>query len=371
MIAGFLRPLKRFVKNGLLLLPASGPSNSPRVYINTNPRLNQGPNVFVRKIGQGLKKRNIGVSYLGMRGCQAALLLNNTWGDYFYRLAKRYGTRVVVRVDGFYPSVYFDGRPAEPLHQDRRMTPEKKAFNDRLKADLTTADHVVYQSAWSKKMCDTYLVPRGRDFSIVYNGVDLNRFKPSDKSKDGMTLLAVGNLRHQYMMSTIGSIFLALRKTLPVNLLIAGTMDTINARIWAQFRRDHPTEFQAAAYAGPVRNEDLPEIYRRGDVYIHPRAGDCCPNVVVEALASGVPVVCPEWGGTAELIGEGGVAVEAEPWDYSEKFIASMTAGAKKVLADIRRYKEKARAQAVNQFDLEKMTESYRKVLLPEIYAKN
>lgn len=371
-LSSCLRPLKRLAKNALLSLPALGPTGRPRIYVNTNPVLDQGPNVFVRKMTQGLKTKNIGVSHIGMRGCEAALLINNTWGDYFYRRAHRYGTRIVLRVDGFYPPLYFDGRPTAPFHQDRRLTSEKNAFNERLKSDLSLANHVVYQSAWSKMMCDTHLAGRTHDFSIVHNGVDLDLFKPKMRRNGEITILAVGNLRHEYMVETIGSVFLAVRADQqPVHLLIAGTMDTINQRTWERFLREHPREFQTAKYLGPVKNEDLPGIYQQADVYLHSRAGDWCPNVVVEALSCGLPVVCPKWGGTSELIGAGGIAVEAEPWDYSNKFIVSMAAGVKQVMENMDAYKEKARSHALENFSMQKMTDNYITALLPRSYAEN
>ena len=44
---------------------------------------------------------------------------------------------------------------------------------------------------------------------------------------------------------------------------------------------------------------------------------DHCPNVVVEAVASGVPVICAESGGTKELVGGfGAVILEKQEYGF-------------------------------------------------------
>ena len=42
---------------------------------------------------------------------------------------------------------------------------------------------------------------------------------------------------------------------------------------------------------------------------------DCCPNTVVEGLASGLPVVCSHNGGTKELVRDDGIVIQLEE-DY-------------------------------------------------------
>ena len=51
---------------------------------------------------------------------------------------------------------------------------------------------------------------------------------------------------------------------------------------------------------------------------LHLAWADHCPNVVVEALAQGTPVVCSEVGGTKELIGHGayGMVLKEEPYNF-------------------------------------------------------
>ena len=117
---------------------------------------------------------------------------------------------------------------------------------------------------------------------------------------------------------------------------------------------------------GPIKNEDLPKLLSAGDIFIHPRAGDSCPNVVVEALAVGLPVICPKWGGTAELIGSGGISIDVDNWDYSNIFVEKMTAAVRAIIPNLRQFKENARNQAVENLSLDLMAQQYLDVLFPK-----
>jgi glycosyltransferase involved in cell wall biosynthesis len=46
------------------------------------------------------------------------------------------------------------------------------------------------------------------------------------------------------------------------------------------------------------------------DAFLHPAERDICPNAVVEAMCAGLPVIFHPVGGTAELVGAGGVSVD-------------------------------------------------------------
>jgi glycosyltransferase involved in cell wall biosynthesis len=52
------------------------------------------------------------------------------------------------------------------------------------------------------------------------------------------------------------------------------------------------------------------------DWFIHLAWADHCPNVVVEALSQGVPVICGEVGGTKELVGDYGIVLKESAYDF-------------------------------------------------------
>jgi glycosyltransferase involved in cell wall biosynthesis len=55
-------------------------------------------------------------------------------------------------------------------------------------------------------------------------------------------------------------------------------------------------------FAGYVGQRDLPQWYRAADVFVLPSDFDNAPNVAVEAMASGLPVVATDVGGVSEFV---------------------------------------------------------------------
>ena len=89
---------------------------------------------------------------------------------------------------------------------------------------------------------------------------------------------------------------------------------------------------------------------------LHTKVNDPCPSVVLEAMASGLPVVYPLSGGTPELVGtEAGVGVShPDGFDLDEPPEAdALAAAVAQVLADLPAYSAAARRRAVERFSLE------------------
>ena len=94
---------------------------------------------------------------------------------------------------------------------------------------------------------------------------------------------------------------------------------------------------------------------RRGDVLLHTKYNDPCPTVVLEAMASGLPVVYSASGGTPELVGNhAGIGIDA-PLDWERDHPPAPEALAEAVLtvsARLADYSAAAREQAL-RFDRE------------------
>jgi glycosyltransferase involved in cell wall biosynthesis len=53
---------------------------------------------------------------------------------------------------------------------------------------------------------------------------------------------------------------------------------------------------------GKYSQTEAPMIYKNANVLIHLKYLDPCPNVVIEGMASGLPVIYSDSGGTKELV---------------------------------------------------------------------
>jgi len=70
-------------------------------------------------------------------------------------------------------------------------------------------------------------------------------------------------------------------------------------------------------YLGNCSHNVCMQIYHIADWFIHLAWLDHCPNVVVEALSQGCPVICTDSGGTPEVVGKNGVIInENIPYNF-------------------------------------------------------
>jgi glycosyltransferase involved in cell wall biosynthesis len=85
-------------------------------------------------------------------------------------------------------------------------------------------------------------------------------------------------------------------------------------------------------FAGFAPHADTPEFYRAADVFALSSDFDNSPNVVLEAMAAGLPVVTTDVGGVRELVADrpgaaaGAVVVPLEPAALAEALEQYLTA---------------------------------------------
>ena len=139
---------------------------------------------------------------------------------------------------------------------------------------------------------------------VLRNGVDLARFRPHDREAArqalgfaGRTLLAVGNLvalkRHKLMVE-------ALPRLPDFELVIVGEGPERGAIERAA--RECGVAARVRLF-GRVPQEQLPEIYSAADLLLLVSAHEGWPNVLLESMACGTPVVVSDISGIAEIVG--------------------------------------------------------------------
>ena len=179
--------------------------------------------------------------------------------------------------------------------RNRRSNPA-----ERLKEFGAIATIVIYQSEWSKEYAG-YLAGDG---TVIYNGCDTSVFKPEgdkyEKPEKHVSLI----IKHSND---------EIKRT--TEALYHHHMDwreDHDRELWL-VGRFHPDEIEANFdlfsgeanyYWGVVADpKALAKIMRSADELIYPAALDSCPNVVIEALASGLTVDhISSLGGTSELV---------------------------------------------------------------------
>ncbi|MBF0183205.1 MAG: glycosyltransferase family 4 protein [Magnetococcales bacterium] len=271
--------------------------------------------------------------------------------------------RLVYRIAGMYIEEHF--RRFGEAFGDRAFRPEYAVANQIIREALIHSDFVIYQSTWSKQILDSQLHQRPQgSWAIIPNAVPLHHFRPAldwpHRDRQPVVLGTAGFLRSRPRLEVFFDVVRRLKER--PQLLLIGQMDHFCQQTLDKALAD--PYWRGAIRAIPsVAPEQLPGYYQQMDCLLHPVIGDACPNVVVEALACGVPVVCPEEGGTAELVGPAGVAVADPESLYSETLRAGMADAVQHVLDHLADYKQLARAQAEKQNDIKQLTHHYLQAL--------
>ena len=189
--------------------------------------------------------------------------------------------------------------------------------NKRMSAIFHSADHVFYQSKFCRDAANYHLGERKGPGEILYNSVDTKLFSPVENKRTSgpFTFLVTGKI-DQHMWYRLESTLLGLGWASKIgkkyNLIIAGWMSSDVRKLVRNLVREEGLANQVRI-KGAYTQLEAPEIYRNADAYVMMKHQDPCPNVVIEALSSGLPVLYSKSGGVPELVGdEAGIGLKCE-----------------------------------------------------------
>ncbi len=177
----------------------------------------------------------------------------------------------------------------------------------RLNRWLCRQADAVLAVSWEagKMMAGQWGVPVDRLF-VIHNGVDSERFHPAcddvaAQESDGRAGSIVACVANHHPIKNIDGLLEAWRHVAmaypEARLWLIGDgplRDALEARA-RQLRCRQSVEFWGA-------RDDVPELLRRADLFVLPSRYEACPNAVLEAMATGLPVIACDAGGTGELI---------------------------------------------------------------------
>ena len=158
---------------------------------------------------------------------------------------------------------------------------------------------------------------RKDNIEVIYNRVDLSRFRPKEKKNtgDSLKVLCVGR---QFKGKDPTALVKAIQGlNVKLTLIGHGPLNPSLRKLVEQLQLHQQVEFIDA-----VPNEELPAYYVNHNVFamaiIQP--GVCIP--VLEAMASGLPIVInrPIWGKQPEIVGELATVVDNTPEGYRQAF---------------------------------------------------
>jgi len=259
---------------------------------NFNPSSDSGPNSFTR----GLLEKIV-------NEYNASIAINRKNADVEFCLIESNIKKEIprlTRLDG----IYFN------TSQDFNF------LNDKIKDTYETSDAVIFQSNFNKDLIQSWFGDH-KNGHVIVNGADQEKIDKIDKADLSHTfgdrkiwMCASSwrphkrlneNIRYFIENSDNDDVLLIAGKGASKNDFL-GYENVINKRVF---------------YIGHTSWESLVSLYKRSSTFIHLAFLDHCPNVVVDAAASGCEIVCAGSGGTKEIYSKKMTVVEDIDWDFS------------------------------------------------------
>jgi N-acetyl-alpha-D-glucosaminyl L-malate synthase BshA len=170
-----------------------------------------------------------------------------------------------------------------------------------------------------------------RDIIVIPNGIDILKFKNLSKRNirrimnipiDEKIIIFVGRLKAvkgiEYLIKAMEIIQ---QKNGKAKLMIVGDgaekekLETLVDKLNLN---------KNVMFIGKISNEDIPKYLIMSDIFVLPSLREGFPNVILEAMASGLPIIASNVGGIPEIIknGENGFLVEPKnPEMIAEKIL--------------------------------------------------
>lgn len=209
--------------------------------------------------------------------------------------------------------------------------------------------------ALSKEICDRLIslgYPAQRIVALS-NGVDISRFRPAQREGQKPVIIFVGRLVTEKGVLNLLTAIDRLRKQFPdikLNLVGIGSDEENLKQMSFNLGLDDCVRFCG-------RIEDVTDSLRNSDIYVQPSLNEGLPNSLLEAMATGLPVVVTRIGGMPDV-----VVNEVEGFVVSPGNVDELVLAIGKLLDDEnlrRKMGAEGRARILREFSFEYVTDKY------------
>jgi glycosyltransferase involved in cell wall biosynthesis len=175
---------------------------------------------------------------------------------------------------------------------------------------LNTADAIVCEN----NNLITFLVSQGLDskkITLIRNGINLDFFQPGDSiearkriglKNDQLILLSIGSLNknknHALLINALAEMVTS-RNSLHLYIIGEGEEQEVLKKQIKELKLE-----KKITLLGLVDHKSISEWMKATDIFILPSRNEGTPNSLLEAMASGLPVIASKIGGIPELIQE-------------------------------------------------------------------
>jgi teichuronic acid biosynthesis glycosyltransferase TuaC len=280
-----------------------------------------------------------------------------------------------------YPDGYAASRIAKELGvpytvtvrgSDITLLAREKLRGVLIRQSLLGASRVIcVAESLKKEMITTLDIPTAK-IDVIENGIDCQKFHPVPKLEarrqltlptNAQIVLSVGHLRElkgfDLLIETIYNLQAGRDKLPPIHLVIVGGTYSWEPSYKAHLVRRIAERglHEVVSLVGPKKPEELKYWYSAADVFCLASSREGCPNVILESLACGTPVVATAVGGIPQIISkqELGFLVERNPESIRKGIVEALnkTWDYDKIIEHVQKHYswERAVAKIYNSFE--------------------
>ena len=248
--------------------------------------------------------------------------------------------------------------------------------NKHIRQSILQSKAIIFQSNFSKNLFNYYsdYFPvfnfKDKKSIVIKNGLDLKKFPYSEHRFDFPSIIVSGKYRPVKRWLTALRIFKKVKSIFSkARIIFLGGIGKDDYKKMREYA--YKNKLSRVFFTGNVNQHKLPDFYSLGNIFLHPSYIDSCPNTVIEALCTGLPVVHSSNGGTTELVSDAGICID-ENFDFqfkpysNEEIIPSVNISEyaeaiAHIFNNIKSYKLKSR-DARNNFDINMVANKYIKI---------
>ena len=223
------------------------------------------------------------------------------------------------------------------------------------------ADHIIYQSHFVREW---WVELEGETFpnSVIHNGTDCSLFTPQTQvdQKNPVSLVVVeGSI-------TGDRVTLAILRSLSERLMQKGQLNAIHVFGNMAYGKELLESVPRVSLHGTSPRTEIAKAYHSGSIFLSMDINAACPNAVIEAMASGLPIVGFDTGALGELVSpDAGALVPygGNPWKGDIPDCESLATAILDVLKRREIMADAARQKAKALFNIEDVVDRYLDVM--------
>jgi len=164
------------------------------------------------------------------------------------------------------------------------------------------------------------LAPTAKTVILPVKGINLEQFNTTYKShlegKNEVKILYVGRLHKIKGLDYLIKAFAVVNEKHPkTKLIIVGKGDKKEDLV--RLAREKKC-FKDINFVGEIEHNHLVEYYQKADVFVLPSFSEGLSNVIMEAMACGLPVIATDVGGNPELVKQGKGGFLVHPKNFTD-----------------------------------------------------